>query len=147
MNKEDTMNLNPSAQTEKSHKKGQGLVEYALILVLIAVVVIMIVSLLGARVNLVFAQIAVNLDPQYAGMFNGPALTLNAGNVTMPGDGFGGSEVRVTGFIDKTVCASVVTSSGSRLVCGSPPTVSTGITSACVVAVEGRSLTAAVCSP
>ena len=39
-------------------EKGQGLVEYALILVLIAVVVIVILSLLGTRVSTVFSQIA-----------------------------------------------------------------------------------------
>lgn len=38
-------------------EKGQGLVEYALILVLIAIVVITILGLLGARVNIVFSQI------------------------------------------------------------------------------------------
>jgi len=39
-------------------EKGQGLVEYALILVLIAVVVIVILSLVGTRVSTVFSQIA-----------------------------------------------------------------------------------------
>jgi pilus assembly protein Flp/PilA len=39
-------------------EKGQGLVEYALILVLIAVVVIVVLSLLGTRVSQVFSQIA-----------------------------------------------------------------------------------------
>jgi len=39
-------------------EKGQGLVEYALILVLIAVVVIAVLSLLGTRVSQVFSQIA-----------------------------------------------------------------------------------------
>ncbi len=37
---------------------GQGLVEYALILVLIAVVVIAIMTLLGSQVSAVFAQIS-----------------------------------------------------------------------------------------
>lgn len=36
---------------------GQGLVEYALILVLIAIVVIGILTLLGQRVSTVFSQI------------------------------------------------------------------------------------------
>ncbi len=36
---------------------GQGLVEYALILVLIAIVVIGILSVLGQRVSTVFSQI------------------------------------------------------------------------------------------
>jgi pilus assembly protein Flp/PilA len=39
-------------------EKGQGLVEYALILVLIAVVVIAILTVLGTRVSTVFSQIA-----------------------------------------------------------------------------------------
>ena len=38
-------------------EKGQGLVEYALILVLIAVVVIVVLRLLGDRVNNIFSQI------------------------------------------------------------------------------------------
>lgn len=38
-------------------EEGQGLVEYALILVLIAIVVIGILGLLGGRVSTVFSQI------------------------------------------------------------------------------------------
>jgi len=38
-------------------KKGQGLVEYALILVLIAIVVIIILTLLGGAVNNIFSVI------------------------------------------------------------------------------------------
>jgi pilus assembly protein Flp/PilA len=38
-------------------EEGQGLVEYALILVLIAIVVIGILTLLGQRVSTVFSQI------------------------------------------------------------------------------------------
>jgi len=44
-------------------KKGQGLVEYALILVLIAIVVILILTFLGNRVNNVFSQIGSGLGP------------------------------------------------------------------------------------
>jgi len=39
-------------------EKGQGLVEYALILVLIAVVVIVILGLLGGAVNGIFSDVA-----------------------------------------------------------------------------------------
>ncbi|GBD08643.1 hypothetical protein HRbin22_00884 [Candidatus Thermoflexus japonica] len=39
-------------------EKGQGLVEYALILVLIAIVVIAILTLLGTQVSTVFSSIA-----------------------------------------------------------------------------------------
>mgnify|MGYP000005846680 CR=1 FL=1 len=39
-------------------EEGQGLVEYALILVLVAIVVIVILSLLGTQVSSVFSRIA-----------------------------------------------------------------------------------------
>jgi pilus assembly protein Flp/PilA len=42
-------------------KKGQGLVEYALILVLIAIVVILILTFLGGKVNDVFSSIGSGL--------------------------------------------------------------------------------------
>jgi pilus assembly protein Flp/PilA len=43
-------------------EKGQGLVEYALIIVLIAIVVIVILALLGTRVTNVFSTIASALN-------------------------------------------------------------------------------------
>jgi pilus assembly protein Flp/PilA len=43
-------------------EEGQGLVEYALILVLIAIVVIGILTLLGAQVSAVFSQISSGLS-------------------------------------------------------------------------------------
>ena len=42
-------------------KKGQGLVEYALILVLIAIVVILILTFLGTKVNQTFSRIGSGL--------------------------------------------------------------------------------------
>ena len=42
-------------------EKGQGLVEYALILVLIAIVVIVILTILGNQVSGVFSQIVSGL--------------------------------------------------------------------------------------
>ena len=41
--------------------KGQGLVEYALILVLIAIVVILILTFLGSKVNQTFSRIGSGL--------------------------------------------------------------------------------------
>lgn len=38
-------------------KKGQGLVEYALILVLVAIVVIVILGAMGTSVNSIFSQV------------------------------------------------------------------------------------------
>jgi pilus assembly protein Flp/PilA len=42
---------------EQLRKRGQGLVEYALILVLIAIVVILILTFLGGKVNTTFSKI------------------------------------------------------------------------------------------
>ena len=46
--------------------KGQGLVEYALILVLVSVVVIVILALLGPSVGNVFSTIVENIQPTEA---------------------------------------------------------------------------------
>jgi pilus assembly protein Flp/PilA len=43
-------------------EKGQGLIEYALILVLIAVVVIVVLKILGPKVGGVFSTISSNLS-------------------------------------------------------------------------------------
>ncbi|GAB4163417.1 MAG: hypothetical protein Fur0021_38530 [Candidatus Promineifilaceae bacterium] len=45
-------------------EEGQGLVEYALILVLLAVVVMLILTALGSSVNLVYARIIAGLNGQ-----------------------------------------------------------------------------------
>ncbi len=49
------------AKIEQLKKKGQGLVEYALILVLIAIVVILILTFLGQQVGSTFSQISSGL--------------------------------------------------------------------------------------
>jgi pilus assembly protein Flp/PilA len=46
------------AKIEQLKKKGQGLVEYGLILVLIAIVVVLILTFLGQHVNSSFSQIS-----------------------------------------------------------------------------------------
>ncbi len=46
---------------EALKRRGQGLVEYALILVLIAIVVILILTFLGTQVNDTFSQIGSGL--------------------------------------------------------------------------------------
>jgi len=43
-------------------EEGQGLVEYALILVLIAIVVIVVLGLLGNQISLIFSQITSGLE-------------------------------------------------------------------------------------
>jgi pilus assembly protein Flp/PilA len=47
--------------TDRRDEDGQGMVEYALILVLIAVVVIIILSVVGAQVNNVFSNVSSGL--------------------------------------------------------------------------------------
>jgi pilus assembly protein Flp/PilA len=49
------------AKIEQLKKRGQGLVEYALILVLIAIVVILILTFLGQQVNSTFSKIGSGL--------------------------------------------------------------------------------------
>ena len=44
-------------------QKAQGLVEYALILVLVAVVVIVILALLGPAIGNIFSNLVANLNP------------------------------------------------------------------------------------
>ena len=56
------------------NEKGQGLVEYALILVLVAIVVIVIVSLLGGSIGNVFRNIVSNLLPPTFVQYKTPAL-------------------------------------------------------------------------
>jgi pilus assembly protein Flp/PilA len=45
----------------KKLQRGQGLVEYALILVLVAIVIIVILSILGPAIGNVFSQIITNI--------------------------------------------------------------------------------------
>ncbi len=49
------------AKIENMNKKGQGLVEYALILVLIAIVVIVILTFLGNQVQGTFSTVSSGL--------------------------------------------------------------------------------------
>ena len=51
------------AKIEQWKKKGQGLVEYALILVLIAIVVIVILTFQGGQVSSTFSRISSGLKP------------------------------------------------------------------------------------
>jgi len=46
---------------KKLQRKGQGLVEYALILVLVAIVIIVILSVLGPAIGNVFSAVIVNI--------------------------------------------------------------------------------------
>jgi pilus assembly protein Flp/PilA len=50
-----------NAMFKKMQKRAQGLVEYALILVLVAIVIIIILSVLGPAIGNVFSQIINNI--------------------------------------------------------------------------------------
>jgi pilus assembly protein Flp/PilA len=54
--------LEELTRLEKRPENGQGMVEYALILVLIAVVVIVILTTVGKRINNVFSNISNGLS-------------------------------------------------------------------------------------
>jgi pilus assembly protein Flp/PilA len=55
-----------SLSSNKKHEKGQGLVEYALILVLVAIVVIAALTILGPRIQVVFDKVNIQiLTAQY----------------------------------------------------------------------------------
>ena len=54
--------VNQLTQRLEGHEDGQGMVEYALILVLIAIVVIVILSTVGKQVNNVFSNISHGLS-------------------------------------------------------------------------------------
>ena len=46
-------------------EKGQGMVEYALIIVLVAVVLIVVLALVGSNISTVFSKIISGLNKQY----------------------------------------------------------------------------------
>lgn len=62
-----------------SREEGQGLVEYALILVLVAVVVIAVLMLLGPQINQVFCRVANVLQPGTCGVISTVSVTTSGG--------------------------------------------------------------------
>ena len=78
---------------KRSDEKGQGLIEYALILVLVAVVVIAILLMLGPVVGNTFSNIVVHLDPR-------------ANAISGSGPGPGGSVI--TGVVPSRINPSLV---------------------------------------
>jgi len=141
-------------------ENGQGLVEYALILVLIAIVVIAILTLLGGNVNMVFARILLQIE--HPGDYSGDPVTVTNFNVsTVGGCSYGVCNVTASASAtlngatgSPRVCVQFNDSNGGgKLACGSPPTASfsgsgsSGNLEGCVVAVEGYSLSGgAYCS-
>lgn len=136
-----------------SREEGQGLVEYAFILVLIAVAVLLTVTLLGQRINNVFANILIQME--FPGVYSGPAVSVSSVGVSADPDCLGGEcDLAVSasiGFdppVSDPVCVQfTATGAGSKTVCGSPPASSfegasdPGEVTACVIAVENHTLT------
>ena len=138
-------------------EEGQGLVEYALILVLVAVAVILAVTMLGGRIHQVFAQISLQLANP--GAYSGPPLSVNGVGVSPTLNCLAGNcDLQVSPEIDPPVsdlvCVQIsVSGSGSTKVCGSPPShtftgvPSSGDVTTCVIGVENHTLTGgATCS-
>jgi len=125
------------------NENGQGLVEYALLLVLVAVVVIGILALLGPQINIAFSKViaALNGAGIYEYTISSPSITMTnlpgpncrftaAANVSITENGVPVSgSVNVTGsvsgIVNMTISGSVSGGSGSisgtRNVSGSCP--------------------------
>jgi pilus assembly protein Flp/PilA len=138
----------------RSSEKGQGLVEYALILVLIAVVVIAILTLTGSQLNMIFARIVLQLE--HPGDYSGDPVTVEEMNVSAD-IGWGGDiDVSATVNLEGAsgsppICVRFTDSqNGSKTVCDPNPATSfplhgTGTVEACVIGVQGYSLGGMVC--
>jgi pilus assembly protein Flp/PilA len=131
----------------KVRQKGQGLVEYALILVLVAVVVLVVLALLGDQVNQVFARIV--LEMQYPGEFHGDPVQVDSITVTaqgFPTGPYASTSVSLGGGVSAPVCVQFSVSGGeSTTVCGGSPGTglngpSNGTVTACVIGVKGYSM-------
>jgi len=83
-----------------SREKGQGLVEYALILVLVAIVVIAVLLLLGPAINQTFCRVANALQPGTCGAIS------TVGVSTAPA-GMGNYNVHVTVTVSEPVDVTV----------------------------------------
>ena len=86
-----------------TREKGQGLVEYALVLVLVAIVVIAILLVLGPAIKGVFARIALEL--MYPGKFGGPlvyvqSISVDASAGCLGGTCTGVSAIATVGLVD-----------------------------------------------
>jgi pilus assembly protein Flp/PilA len=84
--------MNNSSRTEE----GQGLVEYALILVLVAVVVIAILTILGPQVVVVYARVMGGFSGQSVTMSGNEVIVIGA-DITMKQMGGGVCNLKVAG--------------------------------------------------
>jgi pilus assembly protein Flp/PilA len=132
--------------------KWQGLVEYALILVLIAIAVILVVTMLGGQIDQVFANIIMQMENP--GTYSGPAVSVSSVGASASRSCVGancsviaGAAVTLSPSTLDPVCVQFrVSGGGSRLVCGTNPSFNfsnvpaSGSVTACVIGVENHSL-------
>ena len=98
---------------KSSNEKGQGLVEYALILVLVAIVVIAVLLVLGPAVSQVYCEVATGLQPGVCGPIS--KITPDRQNASL---------VKVTVEVSETTEVSCTMVSGNGSVSNSPQTCS-----------------------
>jgi pilus assembly protein Flp/PilA len=137
----------------RNSENGQGLVEYALILVLIAVVVIAILTLLGDQVDMVFARITLAL--QEPGNYSGDPVTASISVTAGPWPGGiirADAPVNLTGATGSpSVCVRFTNSQGgSKIVCDPNPYTTfsgsgPGTIEGCVIGVQGYGLRSIAC--
>lgn len=79
-------------------EEGQGLVEYALLLVLIAIVVLVILTVLGSQVVLVFARVAggISGDTLDAGAGDNAVIVNYGGTINQSGSDCNGTITNIT---------------------------------------------------
>lgn len=109
----------------RRRENGQGLVEYALILVLVAVIVIAILTLLGPQVGNVFSRVVDGLGGADASG-GGGGNTQPTGNVTSVNALRGGSDVVVQIQVSAPVMVTAVDSQSGQ-------TASTNCNGSCTV--------------
>ena len=121
---------------KQSNSSGQGLVEYALVLVLVAVVVIGILTILGPQIGNVFSRVTAGLDGSNGGGAGGSQpVIVKVENVTRVGN-----TVTMTITVTETTSVNLSASGASS----PPPTIcdTVCVASIVVVAIPSGTVTA-----
>ncbi|MBI3244632.1 MAG: hypothetical protein HYZ49_20325 [Chloroflexi bacterium] len=115
-------------ETGHRAQRGQGLVEYAIILVLVAVVVLIILAVLGPGIGNVFSNVVTNLQQPGGGGGGGGGNVITSLTATRTGGGHGNSvKVDITVSTSTTVTVTDSQSGGSQsLACNGSCSVTMG---------------------
>jgi pilus assembly protein Flp/PilA len=111
-------------------ERGQGLVEYALILVLVAIVVIAILLMLGPVVGNVFSNVVAHLD-----LPTGPGHIASVGTAPVAGN------VVVTVTVSQATTVTLSITNGSGTIIGANPKACSG---SCTFTITGPSVSGTV---